>query len=189
MAAGSGPRGKSDWADAPVTSFGRWRSAPEPAYSSIEKAFASPLASLASSSYPSRRHLCPRRYPRSADCIRPRRKRRFRQRPRRNRTYLLGLLFALTSPWNIGFWLAVVGGQRTFVTHPSLPNSVALAGCVVLGAMAWGIVICTALRFGARFFAEPAWQIGTQALSALVMIWFAVNLAVHLGHGRGTDPG
>src|SRR5438093_3405712 len=27
--------------------------------------------------------------------------------------YFLGLIFALSSPWNIGFWLAVVGSQQT----------------------------------------------------------------------------
>ena len=34
--------------------------------------------------------------------------------------YLLGLLFVLSSPWNIGFWLAVVGSQQTIMAAPSL---------------------------------------------------------------------
>lgn len=102
--------------------------------------------------------------------------------PRRNRSYLLGLTFALTSPWNIGFWLAVLGGQRTLVQDPSLINSIALASFVVLGAIAWGIVLCTCLRLGARIFARPSWQIGTQILSAMVMLWFAARLALQLLH-------
>jgi threonine/homoserine/homoserine lactone efflux protein len=101
---------------------------------------------------------------------------------RRNRSYLLGLTFALTSPWNIGFWLAVIGGQRTLVQDPSLANSLVLASSVVLGAIAWGIVLCTCLRLGARFFARPEWQIGTQVLSAMVMLWFAARLALQLLH-------
>lgn len=101
-----------------------------------------------------------------------------------SRTYLLGLTFALTSPWNIGFWLAVIGGQRTLVANPSLVNSVSLAGSVVLGAMAWGIVLCACLRLGARVFARPAWQIATQVLSAAVMLWFAGRLAVQLLQGN-----
>jgi threonine/homoserine/homoserine lactone efflux protein len=101
---------------------------------------------------------------------------------RRNRSYLLGLTFALTSPWNIGFWLAVIGGQRTLVQDPSLANSILLASSVVLGALAWGIVLCACLRLGARFFARPGWQIGTQVLSAMVMLWFAARLALQLFH-------
>ena len=34
------------------------------------------------------------------------------------RGYLLGLFFVLSSPWNIGFWLAVVGSQQTATTAP-----------------------------------------------------------------------
>ena len=64
--------------------------------------------------------------------------------------YLLGLFFALSSPWNIGFWLAVVGSQQTAASAPSFANSVLLAGAVVLGAVAWTIVLCTAVRCGAR---------------------------------------
>jgi threonine/homoserine/homoserine lactone efflux protein len=100
----------------------------------------------------------------------------------RNRSYLLGLMFALTSPWNIGFWLAVIGGQRTLVQDPSLANSILLASSVVLGAIAWGLILCACLRLGARFFARPGWQIGTQILSAVVMVWFAIRLAFQLIH-------
>ncbi len=96
------------------------------------------------------------------------------------RTYLLGLAFALSSPWNIGFWLAVVGSQQTMTTEHSFLHSLTLAGAVVLGAIAWTIVLCTAIRGGARLFARPSWQIWTQALTAAVMLYFAVKLAVQL---------
>jgi len=33
--------------------------------------------------------------------------------------YRLGLLFVMSSPWNIGFWLAVVGSQRSLMATPS----------------------------------------------------------------------
>jgi threonine/homoserine/homoserine lactone efflux protein len=94
--------------------------------------------------------------------------------------YLLGLFFALSSPWNIGFWLAVVGSQQTATSAPSFLNSLMLAGAVVLGAITWTIVLCTAVRSGARIFARPIWQIGTQALTALVMLYFAGKLAIRL---------
>jgi threonine/homoserine/homoserine lactone efflux protein len=44
--------------------------------------------------------------------------------------YWLGLLFVMSSPWNIGFWLAVVGSQQTVMPTPSFLNSLILA-CAV----------------------------------------------------------
>ena len=105
------------------------------------------------------------------------------QTPRQSslsRGYFLGLILALTSPWNIGFWFAVVGGQGSTQQHASFLSSLTLAVAVVSGAIAWTIVLCTALKLGARIFARPAWQIATQALSALVMLFFAVRLAWQL---------
>jgi threonine/homoserine/homoserine lactone efflux protein len=93
-----------------------------------------------------------------------------------SRGYFLGLILALTSPWNIGFWFAVVGGQGAAQGRTTFLNSLTLAAAVVSGAVAWTIVLCTALKLGARIFARPAWQVGTQAVSALVMFFFAARL-------------
>lgn len=93
--------------------------------------------------------------------------------------FLLGFLFALSSPWNVGFWMAVVGSQQTIVTG-TVVNSLTLAGAVVLGAIAWTIVLALAVRQGARIFSRPVWQVATQALTAVVMIYFAVRLALQL---------
>ena len=90
--------------------------------------------------------------------------------------YFLGLILALTSPWNVGFWFAVVGGQGAAAKQTSFLSSLTLAAAVVSGAIAWTIVLCTALKLGARVFARPAWQIGTQMVSALVMLLFAARL-------------
>ncbi len=97
-------------------------------------------------------------------------------RPSVSRGYFLGLILALTSPWNVGFWFAVVGGQGAAQGHTSFLGSLTLAAAVVSGAIAWTIVLCTALKLGARIFARPAWQVGTQAVSALVMLVFAARL-------------
>ena len=97
-------------------------------------------------------------------------------RPSVSRGYFLGLILALTSPWNVGFWFAVVGGQGAAQGHTSFLGSLTLAAAVVSGAIAWTIVLCTALKLGARVFARPAWQAGTQAVSALVMLVFAARL-------------
>jgi threonine/homoserine/homoserine lactone efflux protein len=94
--------------------------------------------------------------------------------------YWLGFVFVLSSPWNIGFWLAVVGSQQTVMATPSLLNSLMLASAVVLGAVAWTIVLCAAVRLGARIFAHPGWQVWTQILTAAVMLYFATKLALQL---------
>jgi len=96
---------------------------------------------------------------------------------RKQHGYLLGLFFALSSPWNIGFWFAVIGSQAAQST--SLERSLALAGAVVLGAVSWTLVLCAALKLGARIFSRPEWQIMTEALTSAVMLWFAVRLLLH----------
>ncbi len=92
------------------------------------------------------------------------------------RGYFLGLILALTSPWNIGFWFAVIGAQGSTGAPAGFLNSLALAVSVVSGAITWTIVLCLALKLGARVFARPGWQIATQALTALVMLFFAARL-------------
>ena len=98
------------------------------------------------------------------------------RQPVQSKGYLLGLILALTSPWNLGFWFAVVGGQGAAQYQATFISSLTLAVAVVSGAIAWTIVLCTALKLGARIFARPAWQVGTQVVSALVMLAFAVRL-------------
>ena len=94
-------------------------------------------------------------------------------RRRTSRGYLLGFTLAITSPWNIGFWLAVIGSQQNAVLGRTFAGSLLLAGSVVLGAGSWGLVLCLAVRQGARLFARSAWQIATQLLTAAVMLYFA----------------
>lgn len=89
--------------------------------------------------------------------------------------FLLGLTVALTSPWNIGFWLAVIGSQSGRLSGSFL-DSVFLASAVVLGAIMWTLVLSVTVKLGARIFSRPGWQIGTQALTALVMLYFAGQL-------------
>ncbi len=94
--------------------------------------------------------------------------------------YVLGLTMALSSPWNIAFWLAVLGAQAN--RQMELSASLLLATSVVLGASLWGIVLCSAVRLGARF-ATPAWETTTQALTGALMLFFAVRLLMRLAAG------
>lgn len=92
------------------------------------------------------------------------------------RGYLLGLTLALTSPWNLGFWLAVIGGQQSVTRDPSFEISLAFALAVVLGAVAWTLVFSVAVKHGGKIFARPAWQAATQAITSLLMLFFAAKL-------------
>ena len=60
---------------------------------------------------------------------------------KRDRGFLLGFLFVLTSPWGIGFWLAVIGSQSSTISG-TLMNSIVLALAVVIGALAWATALC-----------------------------------------------
>jgi threonine/homoserine/homoserine lactone efflux protein len=91
--------------------------------------------------------------------------------------YFLGIGLALSSPWNIAFWLAVVGQQAG--TSLTFGASLLLAACVVIGAAVWGFFLCTAVRLGARF-ATPKWEIVTNGLTGILMIYFAVQLVRRL---------
>jgi len=91
--------------------------------------------------------------------------------------YFVGLTMALSSPFNLAFWLAVIGQQAGGPL--SFERSLVLAAAVVTAATAWCLVLCTGVRLGARF-ATPAWEIGTRAATGLLMLWFALRLAARL---------
>lgn len=92
--------------------------------------------------------------------------------------FFLGLTMALSSPWNIAFWLAVIG-QETAREPLTLAASLVFATAVITGAALWGLVLCAAVRLGARF-ATPAWEIVTQAATGALMLVFAVRVAWRL---------
>jgi threonine/homoserine/homoserine lactone efflux protein len=86
----------------------------------------------------------------------------------RRAEFLVGFLAVLMSPWNMGFWLAVIGSQPG--QSASVRQSLALASSVVLGALTWGVVLSSVVKFGARIFFRPSWQIATEAITAAVML-------------------
>jgi len=91
--------------------------------------------------------------------------------------FLLAFFVVLMSPWNVGFWLAVIGSQPT--RGASVRQSLAIAVAVVLGAIIWGVILWTAVKFGAHIFSQPNWQVATEAITAAVMLWFAIRLILH----------
>lgn len=105
-----------------------------------------------------------------------------RSKQKRYSGYFLGLIIALSSPWNLGFWLAVIGGQQSVTSNSSFGNSLAFAIAVVLGATVWTLVFSLAIKQGARIFARPGWQAATQAITSLLMLFFAAKLILTLRH-------
>jgi threonine/homoserine/homoserine lactone efflux protein len=91
--------------------------------------------------------------------------------------FLLGLFIVLMSPWTVTFWLAVIGSQPA--QNASVRQSLGIAVAVVLGALTWGVVLCMAVRLGAHVFSHPSSQVGTEAITAAVMLWFAIRLLLH----------
>jgi threonine/homoserine/homoserine lactone efflux protein len=93
--------------------------------------------------------------------------------PRFRGSYLLGLTMALSSPWNIAFWLAVIGRPQSQLY--GVTGGLVVAGSVILGAGLWCLVFCTATARLRRNLAGPIWQVGTTFLTGLLMLAFALN--------------
>lgn len=88
--------------------------------------------------------------------------------------YLLGLAMALTSPWNLAFWLAVMGRPESLGS--GIAGAVAVAGAVLCGAACWCVALCSlATRLQWRLGA--LWQIAAQSITGILMLGFAAQQA------------
>ncbi len=97
--------------------------------------------------------------------------------------FFLGLTLALSSPWNIAFWLAVIGSQANETQPLNFGSSLILAAAVLAGALTWGFLLCYTVRLGASVFARPGWLALTQGATAALMLAFAVRLITRLVAG------
>jgi threonine/homoserine/homoserine lactone efflux protein len=93
------------------------------------------------------------------------------------RGYVLGLGMALTSPWNLAFWLAVMGRPQSL--DAGVAGALAVAGAVILGAGAWVMVLC---GFVARLHLRLAdgswgrkWRLVADSLTGILMLGFAME--------------
>jgi len=87
--------------------------------------------------------------------------------------YLLGLTMALTSPWNIAFWLAVIGRPET--SQLGLAAIFVVASAVIVGAAAWGLLLSGAVVVLRVKFASAAWEVCAKGLTGLLMLYFAAR--------------
>jgi len=99
--------------------------------------------------------------------------------------FLLGAGMALTSPWNVAFWLAAMG--RPELTGYGLAAPLIMAAAVIAGAMTWGVLWSGSVVLlhrradtgaGARW-----WTFGVDLATAMLMAYFAVNSAMRLLSG------
>jgi threonine/homoserine/homoserine lactone efflux protein len=93
------------------------------------------------------------------------------------RGYFLGLGMALTSPWNLAFWLAVMGRPQSLDT--GIAGALTLAGAVILGAGAWVLVLCgfvvrLRLRLDNKAWGKR-WRLVADSLTGILMLGFAVQ--------------
>jgi threonine/homoserine/homoserine lactone efflux protein len=92
--------------------------------------------------------------------------------------YLLGLTMALGSPWNVAFWLAVIGRPET--AQKGVAASLIVAAAVILGAAAWCLLFCSAVVLLRLRFQSLAWEVAAQGLTGLLMLYFAIRSIVRL---------
>jgi threonine/homoserine/homoserine lactone efflux protein len=100
------------------------------------------------------------------------------------RGYALGFGMALTSPWNLAFWLAVMGRPQNL--DAGLSGALTVAGAVILGAGVWVLVLCglvvrLRLRLADNHWGRK-WRLVADTLTGILMLGFAVQqLAALLG--------
>ena len=87
--------------------------------------------------------------------------------------YLLGLGLALSSPWNIAFWLAVIGRAQTLQAGGAA--SLVVAGAVLAGTTLWVLLLCAAVVLLRLRFAGAAWEGVAKGATGLLMLAFAVD--------------
>jgi threonine/homoserine/homoserine lactone efflux protein len=92
--------------------------------------------------------------------------------------YLLGLGLALSSPWNIAFWLAVIGRPETL--EAGLAGALVVAAAVLLGTNLWVLLLSGAVVILRLRFAGGAWDAIAKGATGLLMLYFAGESAWRL---------
>jgi len=87
--------------------------------------------------------------------------------------YLLGLGMALSSPWNIAFWLAVIGRAETL--QAGALGALVVAGAVLVGTNLWVLLLSGAVVLLRLRFAGGAWEVVAKAATGLLMLAFALD--------------
>jgi threonine/homoserine/homoserine lactone efflux protein len=87
--------------------------------------------------------------------------------------FVLGLGLALSSPWNIAFWLAVIG--RAEAMAAGLVGGLVVATAVIVGAVAWVVVLATLVVLLRLHSQSGAWEVIAKGATGLLMLYFAIT--------------
>lgn len=96
--------------------------------------------------------------------------------------FLLGAGMALTSPWNVAFWLAAIG--RPEMVGYRLTELLTMAAAVLGGALTWGLIWATSVTLlGRRAGTGESgrwWTFGVDLATGALMAAFALRSALRL---------
>ena len=99
--------------------------------------------------------------------------------------FLLGAGIALTSPWNVAFWLAAIG--RPEMAGYSTPSLLVVAAAVIVGALSWGVLWSgSVVLLHGRADSGAAgrwWAFGVDLATGALMAYFAFGSAARLVGG------
>ncbi len=93
----------------------------------------------------------------------------------------LGAAMALTSPWNVAFWLAAMG--RPELAGARAASLLVMAAAVIAGALTWGIIWAASnalLYRGLEGAAKRWWTIFVDLATGALMLYFAISSAQRL---------
>ncbi len=96
-------------------------------------------------------------------------------------SYLLGLTLALTSPWNIAFWLAAIG--RPELSGQGLGALLVVILGVVVAVLTWGFLWSGIVLLLRRTASGRAWDIAVRTLTGVLMLYFAATSIIRLAAG------
>ncbi len=83
----------------------------------------------------------------------------------------IGFVLALTSPWNLGFWIGVMG--RPELAGLGTAAALTVAAAVIAGAASWVAVLTLLATSLQRWLNAPYWDVGARVLTALLLLAFA----------------
>jgi threonine/homoserine/homoserine lactone efflux protein len=87
--------------------------------------------------------------------------------------YLLGFGLALSSPFNIAFWLAALG--RPEALRAGVPGALVVAGAVLVGTNLWVLLLCSGVVLLRLRFMSSTFEIVAKGASGLLMLAFAID--------------
>lgn len=88
--------------------------------------------------------------------------------------FLIAFTIALTSPWNLAFWLGVLGMPE--IASAGARGTAAITVGVIGGAASWVIILSTISSQMKRRVEGRSWDVATRVITALVLTYFGARL-------------